>query len=348
MIYYKKGTLLGKERINRKDNKERNIGTWKKFYDDGKLMEESRYKNGLLNGYLKEYDRKGTLISATLYIDGVAQTYAEEIAALDIRKEYYEDGSVRREGIYDVIGKENGMFKYFDEKGKIEKTEFYVHGVLVAIGLVDEEGKRQGYWEEYYLEPEGQIKSKGHYKDGEKIESWEYYFSNNQLQQIGKYDKKGRPIGLWKWYYESGILLREESFRKGLEDGMMREYLEDETIITEGEFIDGKKEGPWLYQHGDHKEEGEFRDGLKHGVWKYHYITTNELNFEGNFIDGEPNGKHIFYFKNGKKQREEYYAMGTKSGTWKYYNLYGEVTMTLYFKDGKEYKIDGTKLTDKK
>ncbi len=347
LIYYKKGTLLGKEKINRKNRKGQKTGTWKKFYEDGKLKEESRYKNDLLNGYLKEYDRKGKLINATLYIDGVAQTYAEEIATLDIKKEYYEDGTVRREGIYDVTGKENGIFKYYDEKGKIEKTEFYVHGVLVAVGLIDEEGKRQGYWEEYYLEPEGQIRSKGKYKDGEKIEEWQYFFVNNQLQQIGKYDKKGRPTGLWKWYFKSGQLLREESFRKGLEDGMMHEYLEDGTVITEGEFIDGKKEGPWLYQHGDHKEVGEYRDDYKHGVWKYYHLITNKLSFEGNFIDGEPDGKHKYYYENGKIKREEVYTMGQKSGVWKHFNLLGEVTLTLYFKNGKEYKIDGTKLTDK-
>ena len=347
LIYYKKGTLIGKEKINRKDRNNYKTGTWKKFYEDGKLKEESRYKNDLLNGYLKEYDKKGTLINATLYVDGVAQTYAEEIAALDIRKEYYDDGTVKKEGIYDVIGKENGIFKYFNKNGKIEKTEFYVHGVLIAVGLIDEEGKRQGYWEEYYMEPEGQLKSKGKYKDGKKIEEWEYYFTNNQLQQIGKYTKNGDATGLWKWYYESGKLLREENFRKGLEDGMMHEYLEEETIITEGEYIDGKKEGPWLYQHGDHKEVGNYRDDYKHGIWKYYHLTTGELSFEGNFIDGEPDGKHKFYYENGKIKREEVYLSGVKTGAWKHYNLLGEVSLIIYYKDGKEYKIDGTKLTEK-
>lgn len=348
IIIYKKGTLIGREKINRKDKFNNKYGTWKKFYDDGKLKEESRYKNDLLNGYLKEYDRNGKLINATLYIDGVAQIYAEEISNLDIRKEYYKDGTVKKEGIYDVIGKENGLFKYFDKKGKIEKTEIYSHGILIAVGLVDEEGKRQGYWEEYYIEPEGQIKSKGKYKDSKKIDEWQYYFANNKLQQIGKYLKDEKPTGLWKWYYESGKLLREENFRKGLEDGMMHEYLEDGSIITEGEYIDGLKEGEWLYQHGDHKEIGKYRDGQKSGIWHYYYLTNNNLNFEGNFIDGVPDGKHKYYYENGKIKREEIYTMGIKKDNWKYFNELGELNLTVYYKDNKEYKIDGTKLTDKK
>lgn len=348
LIYYKKGTLMGREKINRKDKFNNKYGTWKTFYDNGKIHIESRYKNDLLNGYLKEYDKKGKLINATLYVDGIPQTYAEEIAELDIRKEYYEDGTVKKEGIYDIIGKENGMFKYFDKSGKIEKTEIYQHGVLLAVGLIDEEGRRQGYWEEYYIEPEGQIKSKGKYKDGNRIEDWKFYFANNQLQQEGKYLKDGKPTGLWRWYYKSGKLLREERFRKGLEDGMMHEYMEDGSIITEGEFIDGLKEGEWLYQHGDHKEIGKYRDGQKSGVWKYYYLTNNNLNFEGEFIDGVANGKHRYYYENGKLKREEIYTMGIKKDMWKYYNELGELTLTVFYKDGKEYKIDGTKLTESK
>ncbi|MDF1674008.1 MAG: hypothetical protein P1U41_10905 [Vicingaceae bacterium] len=348
IILYKKGTLMGREKINRKDKFNNKYGTWKKFYDNGKLKEESRYKNDLLNGYLKEYDKSGTLVNATLYIDGVAQIYSEEISSLDIRKEYYEDGSLKKEGIYDIVGKENGLFKYFDKKGKIEKTEIYYHGVLLAIGLVDDEGRRQGYWEEYYLEPEGQLKSKGKYKDGKKIDEWTFFFENNKLQQVGKYLKDEQPTGLWKWYYESGKLLREENFRKGLEDGMMHEYLEDGYIITEGEYIDGLKEGEWIYEHGDHKEIGNYRDGQKSGLWKYYYLKNNELSFEGNFIDGEPNGKHKYYYENGKLQREEIYNMGIKKDSWRYFNELGELNLTIHYKDGKEYKIDGTKLIDSK
>jgi len=348
IIFFKKGTLMGKEKINRKDKFNNKYGTWKSFYDDGKLHIESRYKNDLLNGYLKEYDKNGKLLNATLYIDGVPQSYAEEIAELDIRKEYYEDGTVRKEGIYDVIGKENGMFKYFDKSGKIEKTEIYQHGVLLAVGLIDEEGKRQGYWEEFYADPEGQIKSKGKYKDGNRIDEWKFYFSNNNIQQEGKYLKDGKPTGQWKWYYKSGQLLRDENFRKGLEDGMMHEYLEDGTIITEGEYIDGLKEGEWLYQYGDHKEIGKYRDGQKSGIWKYFHLTNENLNFEGEFVDGVPNGKHKFYYENGKLQREEVYSMGIKKDLWKYYNELGELKLTVFYKNGKEYKIDGTKLTDNK
>ncbi|MBL4592730.1 MAG: hypothetical protein JKX68_02820 [Flavobacteriales bacterium] len=343
LIFYKKGTLMGKEFINRYDKLNKKKDTWKTFYDSGKLKEESRYKNDLLNGYYKEYNKKGLLTNATLYIDGIPQSFAAELATLDIRKEYYPDGKVRVEGIYDVIGKENGLFKYFDKNGKIEKTEIYLHGILLARGLIDEEGRRQGYWEEYYKD--GKIKSKGKYKDGKRIDEWEYYFANKELQQKGKYLKDEKPTGLWIWYYDDGSVLREEFFRKGLEDGMMHEYTQEGKIITEGEYIDGLKDGPWYYEVGDHIEEGNYLDGQKNGMWIYHY-TNGKLNFEGNFRDGVEDGKHKFYYVNGKLKREEVYVMGIKSDNWKSYNDLGELVLTIYFKEGKEYKIDGTKLKD--
>jgi antitoxin component YwqK of YwqJK toxin-antitoxin module len=341
LIYYKKGTLIGKEFINRYDKLNRKKGIWKSFYANGKLKEESRYKYDLLNGYLKEYDEKGKLINATLYINGVPQSFAAELASLDIRKEYYPNGNIKKEGIYDVIGKENGIFKYYDENGIIESAEIYLHGVLLARGIIDEMGKRQGYWEEYYKN--GNIKSRGKYKDGKRIEEWEYYFVNKKLKQKGSFLEQEKATGLWVWYYENGNILRKEYFRKGLEDGMLNEYTKEGKIITEGEFIDGEKDGLWFYEMGDHIEKGNYLNGEKNGVWKYYY-TNGKLNFEGNFIDGEPDGKHKFYYSNGKLKKEEIFVMGVKSETWKSYNEQGELVLSIYFKEGKEYKIDGTKL----
>ena len=144
-----------------------------------------RYKNGLLNGYYKAYAKNGKLLKATLYIDGIPQNFTKELAVLAIRKEYYENGNVKEEGIYNKADQENGLFNFFDKSGKIEKSEIYLQGILLAKGLIDEEGKRQGYWEEYYKN--GNIKSKGKYKNSFRIGEWNYFFKNKKLQQKGAY-----------------------------------------------------------------------------------------------------------------------------------------------------------------
>lgn len=344
LFFYKKDVLIGTENINRYDKLNKKRGAWKTFYENGKIKEESRYKNDLLNGYLKEYDRNGKLINATLYINGIPQNNTRNLAELKVRKNYNRNGKVEKEGVYDKAGNKNGLFKYFNDSGIIAKTEIYLHGKLLTKGLIDEDEKRQGYWEEYY--EDGKLKSKGNYIDGLRVDDWEYYFFDGKIKQKGKYLKGERPTGKWVWFYDNGNILREEYYLKGKEDGMMHEYMPDGKIITEGEYVDGLKDGPWFYEMGDHIEEGNYLDGEKNGEWIYHY-TSGEINFKGSFRDGESDGKHKYYYSNGKLKREEVYVMGIKKDTWKSYNIEGELILTISYKDGKEIKIDGTKLKDK-
>ena len=164
-----------------------------------------------------------------------------------------------------------------------------------------------------------------------------------KLEQKGKYLAEEKFTGLWQWYYPNGQLLRSENFRKGLEDGLMEEYDENGVLITKGEYFDGLKEGEWFYELGDHKELGIYKNNERDGLWKFYY-PTNKLNFEGKFVEGIADGKHLYYYENGKLKKEEYYLMGIKTGSWRSYNELGELIVTINFKNGEEYKLDGTKL----
>lgn len=338
---YKKGTFISKESINRMDKNKLKQGVWKTFHENGKTKIESTYKNDLLNGYYKEYDNKGKLLNAILYINGVAQSFADELQVLNIKKDFYSNGKIKKEGPFDINGKEHGTFKYYNETGEITFSEQYFHGILLAKGMIDEMERRQGMWEEYYVD--GQLKSKGKYIDGKKIDEWEYFFNNGKLEQKGSYVNEEKFSGLWTWYYTNGEVLRKENFRKGMEDGIFEEFTETGETITKGEYVDGLKEGVWFLEYGDHKEEGEYRNGERNGIWNYYYPTKKQ-NFQGNFIDGLADGKHIYFYENGKLKKEEYYLMGTKVNTWKSYNELGELIVAVYYKNGEEYKLDGTKL----
>lgn len=338
---YKKGTFISKESINRTDKNNLKQGVWKSFHENGKTKIESTYKDNLLNGYYKEYDNRGKLLNAVLYINGVAQSFADELQVLAIKKDFHENGKIKKEGPFDVNGKEHGTFKYFNENGELEISEQYFHGILLAKGMIDEMERRQGIWEEYYYD--GQLKSKGKYIDGKKIDEWEYYFNNGKLEQKGKYVNDEKFSGIWIWYHPNGQVLREENFRKGLEDGLLQEFDDAGTLITKGEFIDGLKDGFWFFEYGDHKEEGDFRNGERNGYWVYTY-PNSKINFEGKFVEGVPDGKHKYYYDNGKLKKEEFYLMGTKTDTWKSYNELGELIITIHHKNGEEYKLDGTKL----
>src|SRR6218665_332316 len=257
---YKMGFIQKEEKINRKDANGLKQGTWKTFYPDGVVKTEVNYTDDKMNGYFKEYSVKGSLLNTTKYINGVVQTNAPELAKLDVKTTYYDNGAVRFTATY-KDGVAEGIQREFSPEGKVIAAKVFVESGLTCEGKLDTAGRQQGPWVEYH--PGGQIKSKGEYLNGKRIGDWVFYYPNGKVEQKGKYDKKGKAQGPWKWYYESGNLLREETYRNDLQDGVMTEYSDDVPdsvhVITKGEYIDGLKEGPWMLEAPDYREEGSYK-----------------------------------------------------------------------------------------
>jgi antitoxin component YwqK of YwqJK toxin-antitoxin module len=103
------------------------------------------------------------------------------------------------------------------------------------------------------------------------------------------------------------------------------------------------REGEWLLQYGDHREIGEYAFDLRNGYWKY-FDGEDNLIFEGEYIDNNPNGKHYYYWDNGNIKDEIPYSMGLKNGDWKKYDYDGVLLLVISFENGIEKKYDGVKI----
>lgn len=341
IIDFKAGFMKKIEKINRQNKEGLKEGMWKEFYPNMVLKNECTYMEGKRNGYLKEYNIKGELLNTTKYVDDKIIENAPELAKLDLKSTYYSDGTVQSTGTF-KNGVPEGTFREFSEDGKVTSAKIYKDGNVIAEGVYDNANKEQGPWKEYHQN--GQMKSQGEYKDGRRVGEWSFFHSNGKPEQKGKYDKKGRAQGVWKWYYESGHLLRDENYLNGVQDGMMTEYSDSGQVITKGQYIDGQKEGEWVYELGDYKEVGNYKADRRDGIWKHYYTPGGKLRFAGNFIDGNPDGKHVFYYRNGKRQEEGKYVVGRKEGNWEYFSDDGTKFLTILFKDDVEIKYDGVKL----
>ena len=341
IINYKKGHIVSSERINRINNIGKKEGVWKTYFSNKRLKNEERYKNGLLNGYVKKYNKTGKLESAILYIDGKEQNKEDNIADFNIRNTYYKDGTLKTTSTFNLADKKDGVSNSYNEKGEVISTEIYRNGYLLKKGLIDKKGVYQGLWESYYLN--GKIKTKGQYKEGKKYGKWEYFFEKGKLEQEGYFDSKGKYTKEWKWYYENGNLLRKEEFRGGKEDGILEEYDKDGKLITKGEYIEGEKDGEWFYELNDHKERGKYRYGERNGFWEFTNFDGKK-SFEGNYNEGSPEGKHKYYNKEGDLIREENYRYGKKHGKWKWYDNFGVEILSISYEDGEEKKINGQKV----
>jgi uncharacterized protein len=338
---YKAGFVKNTERINRKDANGQKQGSWKEFWPNGKIKTDGRYLNDKKDGYFKEYNEFGNLTNVTKWKDGVLVKNPPELAKIETQITYHNNGRPKQIGNY-KDGVPEGVFREFDTTGVIVAAEVWKDGVLVGKGLYDDKGVQQGHWLEYY--ETGELKGEGDYKDGAKVGQWKFYYADGKTDQLGKYDQKGRPVGVWKWYYENGQLLREENYTDGLRNGTMTEYDENGIIITQGEYIDGLKEGHWFFQIDDYREEGDYVGGERMGTWKHTYTANGQKRFEGNFVNGQPDGEHIWWYEDGKIWQQGKFVYGRKEDDWKYFDEIGFLILTITYKDGVETKFDGVKI----
>ena len=132
-----------------------------------------------------------------------------------------------------------------------------------------------------------------------------------------------------------------QNYEKGLQDGDFKEYAEDgKTMVSEGQYIEGERHGNWIVNTGIERSEGRYRNGERHGKWKTHCLQEGKITFEGSFVDGIPNGKHVYYQANGKILEEGYYTMGQLNGIWKKYDEKGQLYVTVTYRNNDEIKYD--------
>ncbi len=346
ILKYSYNNLLSSDRINRTDTKGRKQGIWKTFYGNEKLHTYANYLNDTLNGYYREYNPYGELIKEEYYINGKKQILTKEEkekSNIKIKKEYYSDGKLKKSGAY-INEKPIGIHKVYDEKGNIIKSETYSDtGIKLGEGKIDKEGRKEGNWK--FLYSDGKIRSEGKFVNGKKEGIWNFYYKNGKVEQKGNY-KNGKPQGLWIWYYENGNIRRKGKFDRGKEIGKFFELTEEGDTLSVGKYIYGLKSGVWKTKVNDYTETGSFVSGKKEGEWEARY-SDGTIQFKGSYIDNYPDGKHIYYYPNGKVKEIRYYSAGQKVKKWKKYTVEGDLDTVKEYKGGKLFRIDGQKIKDK-
>lgn len=340
---YRRGMVILREKMNRKDKNGLKQGLWKTFWDNDKCKTEVNYINDKKNGFFKTFSREGNLLLIEKYINDEKQLDVPELRNLEVRTDYYPDGKVKIVASYDN-GVAEGVRREYSKEGVIEQSYILKKGVIIGKGIVDENGLKQGLWFEFY--ENGTKKAEGKYKDNKKTAYWKYYFRNGNLEQQGLYNAKGNAEGEWKWYFNNGNETLVQNFQDGIEEGPMIEYDDTGKVITKGDFIEGQETGLWYYNINNNITEGKYIDGKRDGVWK-EYFPDGKIRFSGAYIDDNPNGKHTYYWDNGKMKEVGNYIMGKRDGEWLKYEYEGNLFLKTYYRNGKEYKYDSVTLEPK-
>lgn len=350
---YRNGYINKQEFINRRDKMGLKQGVWKELYGNLQTRWDGNYTDDKKNGIFREFTPDGRIVKREEYVNGefVKNEERQEDIKLDIKREFYPNGSNKRIGSYykDIA---EGTSRDYSEEGKITSSQIYRKGRVLAEGIVDEQGYEQGMWKEYYyctdscINNRGALKGVGEYKDGKRTGLWKFYHENGKEEQIGAYIA-GKPEGPWKWYFANGNIRREEVYKNGKENDYSKEYSDSNTVILEGKYVAGLKEGHWKYKIGEYIAEGNYAEDKEEGLWKQ-YFNTGKLAFEGNYVEGNENGVHKFYDGNGNIREERSYRMGVREGLWKSYGEDGTLILTVLYLDGKERKLDGVKVPEDK
>ena len=256
----------------------------------------------------------------------------------------------KREGNKIKIGEKNGLGKEF----RLNTNILLFEGEYIN-------GKKNGKGKEYY--ENGQIKFEGVYLKGKKLEGKGYdkdgnevlilekngkgkeYYKNKKLLFEGEYFNGKKWNG--KGYNPSG----EKEYELSCGKGYVKEFNNEEKLVFEGEYLNGERNGKGKeyfdvkstdffssnvfrlrihekiieakdkkgeeYSNIKVKYEGEYLNGERNGRGKEYYIN-GQIKLEGEYLNGKrwnvkgynKDGNKIFEIKNGKGYLKEYSSEG--------------------------------------
>lgn len=331
---YYRGVLTRRERINRTDNFGYKQGNWKYFWPNGNLQMEVTYLNGKIHGFLKRYDENGNFVSVEKYNHDQLVTDAKETKQLDRKVAYHSNGQPSIIATY-YKGVPEGFRREFDEDGNVVRSYGYEDGWMRYEGVLDMNGKRQGLWKEYYRT--GELRSQGKYVNSNPVGQWKYYFTDKTVEIIGSFDQKGRKTGDWLWFYANGDTMISAHYEAGELDGEYVEYDEQGRVVSKGNYLEGTEDGQWIYYNGEYSEKGSYYDGMRMGEWVTRF-PNGRAAFVIHFEQDVMHGKYTSYWENGRVKLTGRYVAGLRDGAWFKYDEEGELFLTTLYKDGKEIK----------
>lgn len=151
------GQVVEKYRVSRQDPNQRE-GRYEAYYDNGNMLEEAEYVDGVPDGERKMYFENGQLMIVEHYEKGVYEgeylgynndgslavrgQYTDNVMSGVWRKYYKTPKDRVKEEVTFVNNEEDGPFKEYHPNGKVSAEGYYSGGFMDGdITMYDESGK---------------------------------------------------------------------------------------------------------------------------------------------------------------------------------------------------------------
>lgn len=229
---------------NKMDRKGRKQGAWAKTYDNGNLMYEGEFKNDVPVGTFKRYYQDGKLKSVQEY-------HNDETSYIKI---YDNDGkTLTSEGKFNDKKQKVGEWKFYSN-GQLFMTETFVDGLREGVsysfknGVVVEEcpykkGKLNGVKKAYLVS--GKLYSETTYLNDVMDGDYRLYEGNELPVEEGLF-KNGKRAGEWVSYDENHKVIDRISYSSDGKPKNQKEILKknseeldkNEAVISSKKYVE--------------------------------------------------------------------------------------------------------------
>lgn len=339
ITYFSDGII--DDRLNYKDDKA--VGTYKSYHKNGKLKKQGDFVDGKREGLWTSYYEDGTVEDKTTYA-------ADEITGEFT--EYHENGKLSSRGTY-VKKKIDGLVEYFDDDGIKYEDGTYDRGKLREINFYDKKGNnifnsttRRGAANITFYTPDGIKQSEGYFdKEGLRQGKFTWYFPSGKISSETTY-KDGQENGPSIDYYNNGQKKLERNYTDGDEDGYTKEYFSNGKVSYEGWVVKGNRQQHFIYYNyfGDVVQKVFYVDNDYSGYTEF-IEPGNITSYEYKYKDGwlvattqfDITGKRII--SNNPMPKGEctvlyHHDNGKVAGTGTYKNYHLTGPYTAYYFDG--------------
>jgi antitoxin component YwqK of YwqJK toxin-antitoxin module len=358
-----RGNILARE-LYVNDKKE---GISYEYYPDGALRSETHFAANKKNGFSKEFDQNGVLITLMNYKNGMLVD-REKLNRKDDKglkqgtwRTYYQNGAIRTEAYY-VDDMLSGPYKEFDEKGGIRVLMQYAKGAIVEekdttaleidirnkydndgnltysgsyrdsvpVGIhrmYDKDGKVVN---SFLFDNNGIKTGEGIItNEGKKEGKWKYFYANGKVESAGNY-ANNLQTGKWEYYYENGKKEQTGVFKQGKTDGLWQWFYSDGTLKREEEYYEGNSEGMYAEYDtlGQIIVSGKYFDGQKEDEWTY---KVGDYSEKGKYVADLKDGKWQSFYADGTLEYEGNYIQGNPDGEHIFYFPNGKIKETNYY-----------------
>lgn len=324
------------------------------YYDWNKIHPHEVYSvnsAGQKTGAYKEYDQNGVVIKEYNYLNGVENGLCIDYAATGNNQRVLAAKATFKSGQPEGYFVQN--CRYTDFKQKLEEGQY-------------KDGKKTGLWRQWWCDDDtrGVLKEVGYYNEGNQDGEWRTYSRAGVVLTIGSYRNGFMKNGVWSYYTEKGSLISRGSYVDDKENGLWSFYdLRDSTkVLSSGMYEAGNRIGKWrIYFDQDWKETKDPKyyafyrelsfgsDGRPTADIVQDYYVTGELQWDGYIESMNPDVVRKgsiahYYYKSGKVQTIVDYAKGIQKGYYEDGKLQSELEFTT--NKGKAYYESGKLLRD--